>query len=53
MEYDCEYGQIQNGGNLSNNEKWYFKDELIKVVSFYNQSSWSIFLMKTEMDYVL
>jgi hypothetical protein len=26
---------FKNGGNLSKNEKWYFKDELIKVVSYY------------------
>lgn len=26
---------FQNGGNLSKNEKWYFKNELMKVVSFY------------------
>jgi hypothetical protein len=25
----------KNGGNLSKNEKWYFKDELMKVVSYY------------------
>ena len=26
---------LKNGGNLSKNEKGYFKDELIKVVSYY------------------
>lgn len=26
---------FKNGGNLSKNKKWYFKDELIKVVSYY------------------
>ena len=31
------------GGNLSKNEKWYIKDELIKVVSYYKYLG-SIFL---------
>ena len=26
---------FKTGGNLSKHEKWYFKDELIKVVSYY------------------